>query len=545
MNTTDSVSKILLNELAAVDGLNGFDNETGLSLSKSYGTDNYLAKYTTKLFGAPFQLLNSVDKRFDNINPNVGNEYLRNILLNSPILYVHPGMPRYTGNDKHPFTAAFRQIVFDRATSRNVLTTALVESILFGLNGEKLQNRMFGFKQTYLEYMSHVNYMCRSAAIYLNLYDKDAVDTDKNPIHGTFVKTSEDVYKFSPFTKIRWENYRMINRYVQNQQERLSSVITSAISDMSKLLSLRTAYDNAMEDRNDVSSWETQDRQLSSVAFMVEPVSFQESLGNETAQSLIESMIGKLDDGIGSEIQFITGSNVDLGPLGGIMDFLGDSLGSASKSLADLVEPVTGGFATGLFRGAIAAVKGQKMIYPDIYKSSSSNMDYSFSITLTSPYGDNYNYYMNIIVPLLHLIGLVAPRMVSANTLSSPFLVQAYIPGQCTCQLGIIDRMTITKNPTTNHVSVNGFPLTVKVDFTIKELYNAMSISPANDPASFLSNETLNDYLMNMAGMVPSLYSYSKKRDTMFKALADYFTPEEIIVQALSGPLEWIGEALQ
>ena len=120
--------------------------------------------------------------------------------------------------------------------------------------------------------------------------------------------------------------------------------------------------------------------------------------------------------------------------------------------------------------------------------------------------------------------------MVTSNTVASPFLVQAYMPGMCTCNLGIIEQMTVTKNPDQYHVSINGFPLTVKVQFTIKELYNAMAISPLDNPASFLFNETLNDYLANMSGLIPSIDTYSIQRQAMFANLSKYFDPKSGII---------------
>ena len=134
---------------------------------------------------------------------------------------------------------------------------------------------------------------------------------------------------------------------------------------------------------------------------------------------------------------------------------------------------------------------------------------------------------MNIVVPLMHLIALAAPRMVTSNTVSSPFLVQTYIPGMATCQLGIISNMSIVKNPDYKSVTVNGFPSTIKVTFQVKELYNAMSISPANDPASFMFNETLNDYMANMAGLIPSIDTFAKQRAAAFQNLEQYFESGE------------------
>jgi hypothetical protein len=248
-----------------------------------------------------------------------------------------------------------------------------------------------------------------------------------------------------------------------------------------------------------------------SVLFMVQPTSFEESLSNETAPSAIESTIDKATD-LGSEIAFITGSN-SLGGLAGntiegITNVLGDTVESAGQFLSGLVEPLTGGFVTNLFSGAMRSIKGQKMIYPKIYKSSNSSMDYSFTIKLSTPYGDPYNYYMNIIVPLMHLIALAAPRMMTSNSIASPYLVQAFIPGMCTCQMGIVTSLNITKNPDSNKVSVDGFPLDITVKVNIEELYNALSISPSNDPASFLFNETLNDYIANLGGLQPSVDTF-------------------------------------
>lgn len=180
------------------------------------------------------------------------------------------------------------------------------------------------------------------------------------------------------------------------------------------------------------------------------------------------------------------------------------------------------------------------MIYPSIYSGSKSTMNYNFSMVLTTPYGDRYNYYMNILVPLMHLIALVAPRMVTSNSIASPYLVQAYMPGQCTCQLGIISNMNIVKNPNQDHVSVDGFPLTIKVEFTIEELYNAMSISPANDPGSFLFNETLNDYMANLSGLIPSIDTYTIQRKTMFENLGAYISNGEFINDAASTVIEAI-----
>ena len=69
----------------------------------------------------------------------------------------------------------------------------------------------------------------------------------------------------------------------------------------------------------------------------------------------------------------------------------------------------------------------------------------------------------------------------------------------------------------------------VKVTFTITELYNSMSISPGNDPSSFLFNETLNDYMANLAGLIPSIDTYTKQRSVMLQNLANYIKDGEYV----------------
>lgn len=544
----------LRKELEDLEGILHQDPETGKRTMF-----NYVDKYTNRLFGAPFQLLDSVDKRFKDVNPNLGSEYIRNFMLNSPILRIRPGMPKYTGGDNNDsiFTM-LKDAYFTPRTSNLSAVEGLMQVIakqtVFKA-GSKLQRRMFGFRETYYDYMQHVNYMCRSCAVFLYLTEGEKFPT------GTFAGDSNTMTEFSKFN---WSDYRMMTgSKAMNPAEYLGSLLGHSVDrfrqaghNISNFLVKLTggeSLDNpetvanwlesrmGMNGSNVQSTYDLADQldfknmteyggvngiigmKKTAVEFMVEPTSFEETLTNTTSQSMLESTIDGLNS-IGSEIAWITNSHADTGVVGGVMEFLGSSIETATTGIADLVQGVTGGFAGGLFSGAVSSIKGQKMIYPEIYKSSNSEMNYNFKVHLNTPYGDVYNYYMNIVVPLMHLIALAAPRMVTSNTVASPYLVQSYIPGQCTCQLGIISNMVILKNPNGNKVSVNGFPLEVDVTFTIKELYNAMSISPSNDPASFMFNETLNDYLANLSGLIPSIDTYVKQREATFYALEDYIT---------------------
>lgn len=571
------ITNVLAQELAALEGVNQQHPETGAGIGSGA---SYLELYTTRIFGSPFQLIDSVDKRFPSVNKHVGAEYLRNFTLNSPILHIKPGMPKYTGStDSSGIVDSIREIYL----GTNSGNTSFAEALLLELasntifsKGSKLQKRMFGFRETYWQYMSHVNYMCRSMATFLNL------TSDKNKWPSGIMANGSN--HFQPFATMKWQNYRMLlsssvadtplselkklgsatvigatGTTIGSVISELTGATAKSATDVAKEMvttftgsgdvkdlfnnilgntaanyaeageAIAETTEEAFEEAKNISMVDVMSDKISSVLFMVQPVQFEESLSNETASSMIESAVDTVSSSIGQELAFITNSNVDFGMIEGLTEFLGNTVETAANFLNDMVEGVTGGFTHSLVSGAIQGIKGQKMIYPKIYKSSNSSMDYTFTVDLQTPYGDVYNYYVNIIVPLMHLICLAAPRMVSGNSITSPYLVQAFIPGMCTCQLGIISNMQITKNKSTRRVSVNGYPLEVQVTFTIQELYNSLSISPANDPASFLFNETLNDYMANLAGLQPSVDTYTKQRKTMFAGLEEFFTSGEFV----------------
>lgn len=571
---------VLYEELKRLEGILRQNPETGALKEK----ESYLGEYTNRLFGAPYQFMDTVDKKFSDVNDYLGNKYLKYIMLNSPIIHIKPGMPYYTGADKgkvEKLKDLIMSLYFGHELSDSsdagTLLAALAKPTLFG-KGSKLQRRMFGFRETYWDYMQHVNYMCRSVAVMLNLISSDT--NDRYP-HGTFTSTKHGINdEMESFSSMNWQNYRMFsNTYVKDPAEYFLELIGVSVGNMAKsaiynsvkgfvnvggkvsfvasmltngltgdvndaagntVSFLQSVTDSIYNKATSGSLADSVANKVSAVEFMIEPGSFQETLTNNTKPSQIAAAINGIGDELGAEIGFITNSNADTGTIGNVLSFLGNGLAEMSTNIAGLVQGVSGGFVTNLFSGAIQSIKGQKMIYPEIYESSQSTASYSFNIDLVSPYGDVYNYYMNIVVPMLHLVALASPRLVTANTTASPYIVQFYIPGQESCHLGIISNMNFNKNPNNDMVSVNGFPLEVRVEVQIKELYNSMAISPGNDPASFLFNETLNDYMANMAGLVPSVDTYVKQRKVAFKNLNLYFSSGEWVNDVVSGSLEKI-----
>ena len=146
-------------------------------------------------------------------------------------------------------------------------------------------------------------------------------------------------------------------------------------------------------------------------------------------------------------------------------------------------------------------MKGENIILPEVYQSSEYGIDYTVDIHLRAPYGNKYSVYMDVIVPLLHLIALCVPKQGSSNTYGSPFLIKAYYPGVFNCNLGIVESLQITKPSSDDAWSVDGLPTEIDVQLRIKDLYSDLTMSPAKDISLFRNNTSLIDYLATISGL--------------------------------------------
>lgn len=541
----------LIDEILAADGLLSQDPTTGKEIDSYYGPLNegkkqIVASYTTNLFGLPFQLLDSVDARFKSVNENVGYEFLRTFIMHSPILHLSPGLPLFTGGSRGTEDFIKHMISKDvgsrfKGGISDDLGNNLI-SISKSFLQNKIQRRMFGIMYQYEDYMGYVNLLCRSVALLLKLvYSDGSTSNSQEYPNGVFVNSNEDgKLKFQSFDKVNWGNYRYEcnqKTYVERTEENslIKKIWEGFTKSANKLFSnANTAYkvfalpNNIASEainsfKNNMTIFAERTR---SVQFVVDPQGVTENYSNDLKESEITQVLSKANS-IGSEVAFYTGANIDAGLVGPIMDAAGKLTTSVVEALKSSTTVVTGGFAHNLISGALGALQGERIIFPKIYDKSQSNTSYSFKVNLASPYGDVYNYFINIVVPYLHLLALAAPREVSANASKTPFIVKAFIPGLCTCEMGMITSLRITKNPETQHISANGFPLSVSIDFDISELYNHMAISSEYDPYTFMFNETLMDYLCNLSGIYPTFNRLAYQSSLALEAWQNMFVGDD------------------
>jgi hypothetical protein len=248
--------------------------------------------------------------------------------------------------------------------------------------------------------------------------------------------------------------------------------------------------------------------------------SFGESNSNSTTTSILESYTEKLE-GVAKELDTISGmTGVDV-----------QELASSSASSVDsyIQEYATGdgAIATMLSRisGATKSIiSGGNFLIPEIWSSSEYSKNYSFSITLSTPYGCPEAWFLNIGVPLMHILGLCLPQQLSANTYKSPYLVKCYSPGWFNCNLGIIDSVSIDKGADSSW-NVGGLPNEVKVSLSVKDLYSTLSIpvEPYEKPATFLSTGML-EFLMVNCGVDITRQNISDRMKIWATVLSNNFT---------------------
>lgn len=241
------------------------------------------------------------------------------------------------------------------------------------------------------------------------------------------------------------------------------------------------------------------------VAFYVNSeAQISEGFASSASQSQLAEKINGISD-LGREMQFLLGTASNLDPTNIASSLMSD------KAKGKAQDP-TGGLLKGtllsgpsLIRGITNSMKtviaGGKLIFPEIWADSTFSRDYSIDLKLVSPDNDNLSIYLNIIVPLIHLLCFAMPKSTGPNGYISPFLVRCGYKGFFNIDMGLITSMALTKGAE-GAWNANGVPTIVDVNFTIKELYNTMSMC-TNEAGTYkiTQNTALMDYLGNMCGI--------------------------------------------
>ena len=238
-----------------------------------------------------------------------------------------------------------------------------------------------------------------------------------------------------------------------------------------------------------------------SVAFYVnaEP-QVSEGFDNSTSPS---QLLQKLNDlgRMASEYIFLAGgaaSKLNLGYGAGAVDNtkqMGQDMAKSLNSSGSMLDTIVGNVGT--------LMAGGRMAFPELWTDSHFMRSYNVNIKLDTPDCDPLSVYLNIFVPLIHILAFVAPRSMGQNNYRAPHIVRAYLRSLFHVDMGIITSCQITKGDT-GAWTQNGLPTQVNVQLQIKDLYDVMSLSISEGSmlgSSFISNPAEIDYLANMCGV--------------------------------------------
>lgn len=245
---------------------------------------------------------------------------------------------------------------------------------------------------------------------------------------------------------------------------------------------------------------------MNGCAFYIDSeVSINDNFNNGVGKSQLEQRVNQFAD-LAREVQFLLGSlasnvQIDLHGLlpNGTHGAL-DNVENASQFTQDVLG--RGNFLEAIAGNILTVVQGGKLIFPEIWTDSTYNKSYSVNIKLRSPDADKLSWFLNIWVPMAHLLPLVLPKAAGANGYLAPFLVRCWYKGLFHCPMGIITDMSVTRGELGNW-SIDGLPMSVNISLQIKDLYNTLAVtrrSASLGQYALMENIGILDYIANFCG---------------------------------------------
>lgn len=232
--------------------------------------------------------------------------------------------------------------------------------------------------------------------------------------------------------------------------------------------------------------------------------SISESHGNSTTQSMIASTVNSISD-MGRELNFLLGYGASATGIEVLQQDadVASNIENINSTISKLLG--SGNFLSNLANHLTTVAAGGKLVFPEIWSDSSFSRSYNCEFKFISPDPSNLSIYLNVLVPLFHLLGLVAPQSVETNPngYTNPFLVRAIYKGFFNVDMGIITDMSVTKGAECQWTP-EGLPTSISVSITIKDLYQAMSITSTESSQwkyDTLNNTALMDYIANLCGI--------------------------------------------
>ena len=451
------------------------------------------------IFGMPYQYMPIADMRLSGVNKSddkggevrngsvdfnattiksLGVKYSEKIITRMPLLIMVPGVADFmAGFDANDREKMLKSMISDM---RGVDESTFINSFTTTMKGTRAS--FYNMYPAWDDYYKYVNPLARAAAVFMGIGDME------------FVKGIQ-------LKNMNWSD---------------SDIKPKIFKD---ICSYRGACGFYIQSANQIS----------------------EDINTNTTQSALANKVNSLSDQ-GRELIFLS-SSVDgalesvVSKSSKVVESVAGTAGNAGATIAGAVTGTefvkkfekSGGVVNAIMSGISNTIAGSKMLFPELWQDSQFTRDYSFTIKLDSPDNDPLSLYLNIVLPLIHLICLAAPRSMGPTVYASPFLVKAYYQGFFNVNMGIISSMNINKG-NEGAWTLKNIPTVVEVNVTIRDLFsNNLTISKnQNTDLNFITNTPLLDYVANLCGVninepdfskVVTLYSI-----LLENAVSDYLT---------------------
>ena len=416
------------------------------------------------IFGIPYQWMSIADRRLD--GSEFGRKYAEKIAARMPLLFLTPCRPAFLNGANKDQKKNILSAFWSKASDNE---SGLVDTLL-GDTKDSI-SKFYTANFAYEEYYSYVNVFCQTTAKLLHL---DGSAGSPTATYGVAINGTTGKKAIRKFDKYNWATA-------------LSKGFTEYFSSASAI----PFYINAN-------------------------VSVSESISNDTEASALAGTV-KSQEQKAKELNYL------LNTAGGASKGL---IGDITSWVSDLTNKWQANSTASTFMGSIAnsmssIAAGGSMMFPELWSSSSVGRSYQIDIKLRSPDGDALSVYLNVLVPLYHLLCLAAPQMLNSNynVYYSPFIIKAYCKSMFNIDMGIITSMDISKGKEGDW-NANGIPTSIDVSLTIKDLYDVFSITPydttldlqlpflesitsskSSSARRIIRNTAMMDYICNNAGL--------------------------------------------
>ena len=471
------------------------------------------------IFGIPYQFLPTTDCRVSSgLSDDIeiaGYEFAEKIASRIPLLYITPGNTSFMGNSKKSDRKTLIGKILEMASEKGASVDDNQESGLSEMFDE-YSGKLYTVTPAYKEYFSYVNPLCRVGAMLLDIggtsYNSTEIestvnlDISKNNFSNMNWGISEGLaYEtFEEQESTSGEEVEDENSEVASNNNNTQNQETNQDATEPEEKKYEEDYSDFFKD-DESSIYQTIEKSLyysNAIAFYINSdTSFTDSFGNETTDSTLASMVNGLSDKA-REIQFLLGTAKDA--VGEAYDRVAQTVGPIKEQIDNIVNKIAGGNSifTTIANSVKTIVSGGRLLFPQIWSNSSFSRSYNISIKLTTPSTDRVSWWLNIYVPLCHLMALVCPRAEYVNSYTTPFIIKAFYKGMFNIDMGIITEMTFNKGKEGSWTK-DALPTVVDVSFTIQDLYSSMGISSTQHmfKGHTLQNVAEMDYVANLCGI--------------------------------------------